>query len=176
MPPGSAKGTYSSILFPPWYLSQHPKHSLISASHTDELAERWGRKVRALINEHERVLGIGLSNASQAAGRWETSFGGEYYAAGVGGSIAGWRGDLILIDDPVKSREAADSPAMRDKAWDWFSGDVVPRLKPGGRIVLIQTRLHEDDLAGRCLEHAKSAGDAWKVISLPAMAATTAQC
>jgi predicted phage terminase large subunit-like protein len=170
MPPGSAKSTYSSVLFPPWYFARHPDHSVIAASHTAELAEKWGRRVRNLINDNQPLLGVGLAASSQAAGRWETNSGGEYFAAGVGGSIAGWRGDLIVIDDPVRSREDADSPTLRDKTWDWFRSDVYPRLKPNGRIALIQTRWHEDDLAGRILEEMKTGGDMWDVISLPAMA------
>jgi predicted phage terminase large subunit-like protein len=170
MPPGSAKSTYSSVLFPPWYFAQHPGDSVIAASHTAELAEKWGRRVRNLIAENERLLGVGLASASQAAGRWETNRSGEYFAAGVGGSIAGWRGDFIVIDDPVRSREDADSGSIREKTWDWFRSDVYPRLKPGGRIALIQTRWHEDDLAGRILEEMKTGGDMWEVISLPAIA------
>ncbi len=85
MPPGSAKSTYCSVLFPPWYLAQHPDHALIAASHTQELAERWGRRVRNLIAEHANTLSLALSVDSSAAGRWETEAGGEYYAAGVGG-------------------------------------------------------------------------------------------
>src|SRR5262249_27998025 len=152
------------------YYANHPSHSVIAASHTAELAEKWGRRVRNLIAEHELALGVGLALSSQAAGRWETDRGGEYYAAGVTGAIAGWRGDLVVIDDRVRSREDAESPTMRDKTWDWYKSDVYPRLKPGGRIVLIQTRWHEDDLAGRCLLEMTAGGDAWDVISLPAIA------
>jgi len=170
MPPGSAKSTYSSVLYVPWYYGQHPDHSIIAGSHTFELAERWGRRVRNLITEHQRILGVGLAQSSQAAGRWETSHGGEYFAAGVNGAIAGWRGDLVLIDDPVRSREDAESPVVRQKTWDWYKSDVYPRLKPRGRIVLIQTRWHEDDLAGRVLHEMSCGGDQWHIISLPAEA------
>jgi predicted phage terminase large subunit-like protein len=170
MPPGSAKSTYASVLFPPFYFSLHPDHSMIAGSHTAELAEKWGRRVRNLIGEHQNLLGVGLAATSQAAGRWETSAGGEYFAAGVQGSVAGWRGDLVVIDDPVRSREDADSPTMRDKTWDWYRADIYPRLKPRARIVLIQTRWHEDDLAGRILAEMAVGGDKWTVISLPAEA------
>ena len=170
MPPGAAKSTYGSILYAPWHLAQHPNHCVIAASHTAELAEKWGRRVRNLIAEHSLVLGVGLSADSQAAGRWDTDAGGEYFAAGVGGAIAGRRADLVVIDDPVRSREDADSELVRDKTWDWYKSDLYTRLKPGGRIVLIQTRWHEDDLAGRLLEDMKAGGDQWEVISLPAIA------
>ncbi len=170
MPPGAAKSTYASILFAPWYLAQHQRHALIAASHTAELAEKWGRRVRNLISEHSLVLGVDLAADSQAAGRWETGSGGEYFAAGVGGAIAGRRADLVVIDDPVRSREDADSELIRDKTWDWYKSDLYTRLKPGGRIVLIQTRWHEDDLAGRLLADQSAGGDQWDVISLPALA------
>lgn len=170
MPPGAAKSTYSSILYAPWYFSQHPQHCVIAASHTAELAEKWGRRVRNLLAENALILGVGLAPDSQAAGRWETDHGGEYFAAGVGGAVAGRRADLVVIDDPIRSREDADSETIRDKTWDWYKSDLYTRLKPGGRIVLIQTRWHEDDLAGRLLEDMKAGGDQWEVISLPALA------
>ena len=170
MPPGAAKSTYASILFAPWYFAHHPDHCVIAASHTAELAEKWGRKVRNMIAEHRLLLGVGLAEDSQAAGRWETSAGGEYFAAGVGGSITGRRADLVIIDDPVRSREDAASETIRDKNWEWYKSDLYTRLKPGGRIVLIQTRWHEDDLAGRILADMETGGDQWDVISLPALA------
>src|SRR5215470_10903827 len=99
MPPGSAKSTYASILFPPWFLARAPQCAIIAASHTTELAEKWGRRIRNLIVEHGPTLGIALAPDSQAAGRWALDAGGEYYAAGVGVGIAGFRADLALIDD-----------------------------------------------------------------------------
>lgn len=165
MPPGSAKSTYASILFPPWFLQREPQASILAASHTIELAEKWGRRVRNLVSEHGTTLGIGLSQDSQAAGRWALSSGGEYYAAGVGTGIAGFRARLGLIDDPVRSRQDADSDLIRDRVWDWYINDFLTRLVPGARKVLIQTRWHEDDLAGRALQH-----EEWEIVSLPALA------
>lgn len=170
MPPGSAKSTYGSMLFPPWHMAQHPDHMVIAASHTHELAARWGRKCRNLVAEHGRVLGIALQDGETAADRWGIVSGGEYFAAGVGGSVTGRRADLVVIDDPVRSREDADSEVMREKTDDWFRSDLLTRMKPGGRIVIIQTRWHEDDLSGRLLERMKAGGDQWRVISLPALA------
>jgi predicted phage terminase large subunit-like protein len=170
MPPGSAKSTYGSILFPAWYLARHPTDSLLAASHTTELAEKWGRRVRNLIEEHGPTLDISIAQDNAAAGRWALGQGGEYYAAGVGVGIAGFRADLAIIDDPVRSREDADSALVREKTWDWFKSDLSTRMKPGGRIVLIQTRWHEDDLAGRLLLSMQKGGDRWDVLSLPAVA------
>jgi len=167
MPPGSAKSTYASILFPAWWFSRHPRSAVIAASHTASLAERFGRRVRNTIAEHAVTTGFGLATDTAAAGRWETNAGGEYYAAGVGGSITGRRADLAIIDDPVKSRQAAESQTHRNHAWDWFRADLLTRLKPGGRVVLIMTRWHEDDLAGRLL---LIEAERWRVLSLPAAA------
>lgn len=167
MPPGSAKSTYASILFPVWWFCRHPRSAVIAASHTAELAEWFGRRVRNTITAHSVTLGFGLAADSAAAGRWETDAGGEYYAAGLGGSITGRRADLAIVDDPVKSREAADSETQRRRAWDWFRADLLTRLKPRGRVVLIMTRWHEDDLAGRLL---LTEADRWHVLSLPALA------
>lgn len=170
MPPGSAKSTYSSILFPPWFFANNPGAAMIAASHTSELAEKWGRRVRNLIADHCFMLGIIPSADSQAAGRWALDSGGEYYAAGVRVGIAGFRADLANIDDPIRSREDADSQQVRDRIWDWYKSDLSPRLKPNARIILTQTRWHEDDLAGRFLEEQSRGGDRWEVVSLPAEA------
>jgi predicted phage terminase large subunit-like protein len=172
MPPGSAKSTYASILFPPWFLGRNPKHSIIGASHAGELAERFGRRVRNLCGsaEFRRIFGFGLSGDNAAAGRWETERGGEYYAVGVDASVTGRRADLGIIDDPVKGRAEADSATTRQRVWDWYKADFWPRLKPGGRIVLILTRWHEDDLAGRLLAEQAVGGEQWDVLALPAEA------
>lgn len=164
MPPGSAKSTYGSVLFPPW-LMQSVATSVLAASHTTELAEKWGRRVRNLVNEHTNELGIAVAPDNMAAGRWALTNGAEYYAAGVGTGIAGFRAGLGLIDDPIRSRQDADSELIRERIWDWYINDFRTRLVPGAAQVLIQTRWHEDDLAGRALQHAD-----WHVISLPAEA------
>lgn len=167
MPPGSAKSTYASVLFPAWYMARHPDHAVIAASHTAELAERFGRRVRNLIAEHSETLGVSLSTDNAAAGRWETTKHGEYFAAGVGGSITGRRADLCIIDDPVKSRQDADSAIVSERAWDWWKADMFTRLKPGAKVVLIMTRWHEDDLGGRLLADMASGGRPWEVLRLP---------
>jgi predicted phage terminase large subunit-like protein len=163
MPPGSAKSTYSSVLFAAWLMQFNA--NVLAASHTTELAEKWGRRVRNLITEHSPVLGVQLAPDSQAAGRWALTTGAEYYAAGVGTGIAGFRAKFGLIDDPIRSRQDADSELIRDRIWDWYINDFRTRLVPNARELLIQTRWHEDDLAGRALNHNK-----WEVISLPALA------
>src|SRR6478609_4764246 len=138
MPPGSAKSTYASKLFPAWLLQRHPTANILAASHTTELAEKWGRWVRNIVKEHSSELGITPSDDSQAAGRWALKSGGEYYAAGVGTGIAGFRAKYGLIDDPVRSRQDADSELIRDRIWDWYINDFRTRLVPGAAEVLIQ--------------------------------------
>lgn len=167
MPPGSAKSTYASVLFPAWWMARHPNTALIAASHTAELAERFGRRVRNLIGERSATLGVTIAADNAAAGRWETSAGGEYFAAGILGPITGRRADLALIDDPVKSRQDADSEVVRDRVWDWYRADLSTRLKPGARVVLIMTRWHEDDLGGRLEADMATGGEPWDILRLP---------
>ena len=169
LPPGSAKSTYTSVEFPPWFIGRNKHSSIIGASHTLDLAERFGRKARNIVasREFKNVFDFGISEDSQAAGKWETTTGAEYFAVGVGGSVTGRRADLGIIDDPVKGREDADSERSRETVWQWYLNDFLTRLKPGARQVLIMTRWHEDDLAGRLLNREASK---WRVISLPMIA------
>lgn len=171
-PPGSAKSSYVSILFPPYYLGKHPHNSIIGASNAGELAERFGRRVRNHVasEEYRNVFGFGVSSNNAAAGRWETELGGEYFAVGVDAAVVGRRANLILLDDLVKGRAEADSPTVRQRIWDWYKADLWPRLKPEGAIVLIMTRWHELDLAGQLLAEQGAGGEQWEVISIPAIA------
>ncbi|MBU6498271.1 MAG: phage terminase large subunit [Rhodospirillales bacterium] len=166
MPPGSAKSTYASVVFPTWWLHRHPRSSVIAASHTAALATHFGRQVRNLIGENGAALGYRLAGDNRAAARFRTSLDGEYFATGLDGPITGRRADLVLIDDPIKSHAEAESAGHRDLVWNWYRSELVSRLKPGGRIALIMTRWHEDDLSGRLLEQ----GDGWHVLRFPALA------
>ncbi|GJE14264.1 hypothetical protein FOHLNKBM_5337 [Methylobacterium longum] len=170
MPPGSGKSIYTNHLFPAWYVARHPERNVLTASHSSELAERFGRKTRNLMVEHEGELGVSLSSDSQAANRWATTAGGEYYAVGVGVGIAGFRADLGIIDDPFGSREDAESRRMRDRVWDWYSDDFSTRLKPGAKKVVMHTRWHDDDLAGRIIRQLDAIARPYRVLSLPAQA------
>lgn len=167
MPPGSAKSTYASVLFPAWYLSRHQQDSVIAVSHGSELAEKFGRAVRNTILEHEATLGISVSTDNASAGQWSTTTGGEYFAAGIGGAITGRRADLALIDDPVKSRKEADSETTSRTNWEWWKSELVTRLKPGARAVLIMTRWSETDLGGYLLDDMRAGGEPWDVLRLP---------
>lgn len=167
MPPGSAKSTYASILFPAWWFIQHPNTSIIAASHTADLATHFGRQVRSLVSEFSPVLGYSLNANSRAASRWQTSNRGEYFATGIRGPMAGRRADLAIIDDPVKSFVDAESAKQRERIWEWYCSDLITRLKPRARIALVTTRWHEEDLAGRLIAQA---GKPWYMIRLPALA------
>jgi predicted phage terminase large subunit-like protein len=172
MPPGSAKSTYASVVFPAWYLLRKPQARVIAACHTESLAAHFGRRVRALVREHGAGLapdgsaGDGLARDDRAAGRFSTRAGASYFAAGVRGPLMGRRADLIVIDDPIKTAAEAESALVREALWDWYRAELTTRLVPGGRIVLAMTRWHEDDLAGRLL----ASGDDWQTLRLPALA------
>jgi len=165
LPPGSAKSTYASRLFPAWWLARHPTSSVISACHTAKLAEDFGRGVRGLLEEHGWRLGLKVRGDTRAAGRFLTEFGGAYFAVGVHGAVTGRRADLALIDDPIRSFADAGNFAAREHLWNWFRSELVTRLKPKGRIILVMTRWHCDDLAGRLIEQG-----GWETLQLPALA------
>ncbi|MBV9756364.1 MAG: phage terminase large subunit [Alphaproteobacteria bacterium] len=170
MPPGAAKSTYASVLFPVWWFTRHPKSTIVAAAHTARLAAHFGRRARNLAAEYSAQLGYRLVRDERAAAGWSTDQGGSYYATGIGGTLIGRRADLVLVDDPVKSQRQAYSFAAREHIWDWFRSDLASRLKPGGRIVLIMTRWHQDDLGGRLLAEQLAGGDTWDCLRLPALA------
>lgn len=172
MPPGSAKSYYANVMFSAYYLGRFPDKKLITASYSQEVADKWGRRVRAIARDEKYtdVFGAALSEESQAAARWALNSGGEYYAVGVGGSVTSFRADLGIIDDPVKGREEADSETIRRKTQEWWQSDFWTRLKPDAGVVLIMTRWHEEDLAGFLLEEMKTGGEKWEVLKLPMLA------
>lgn len=174
LPPGSGKSIYASHHFPAQYISRFPNRRIIHVTHTTDFAEDFGRKVRNTIesDEHQTLFpNVQISSDSRAAGRWGTTNGGEYYATGVGGTVTGKRAHMIIIDDPLRGYNDAESLVVRDNLWNFYGSDLMTRLLPGGVIILIQTRWHLDDLAGRLLAAQSSKGaDQWEVVSLPAIA------
>jgi hypothetical protein len=179
MPPGSAKSTYASVVFPSRYLGAKAGRKVILASYGDDLARKMGRRTRSIIkqNRYQRIFGCGLTAESAAAHEFSLTNGSEYMSCGILGGITGNRANGIIIDDPVKGREQADSPTIRDKTWEAYEADLKTRLIPGGWIVLIQTRWHEDDLAGRILPENWQGesgpilcrdGNVWEVVCLQA--------
>jgi predicted phage terminase large subunit-like protein len=169
-PPGSAKSTYVSVLFPSWYLARYPTHNILAATHSVEFAERWGRRVRNDIALSSATLGVELASDSQAAARWALTSGGEYYGVGAGVGISGFRADLGLGDDFFGNREDAYSETVRQKRWDWYVDDFSARLKPGAKRILMNTRWHEDDVAGRVLQQIEKGIVRGRVICIPAIA------
>lgn len=168
MPPGSAKSTYISKLFPPWFLAQLfriPLRELgiLACSHEAGLATNFGRAARNLVDGNTRWLGYALKKDSRAADQWETTNGGYYQAAGVGAGIAGRRMHLGLIDDFCGSQEEAMSKLFNDKTYDWYINDFVVRLQPFAARVIIANHRNEDDLVGRLLQKEP---EKWKVIRL----------
>jgi hypothetical protein len=164
-PPGAAKSTYTSRIFPAWFMAQRPHLSVILVSHTSELSEVNSVHVQRIVRENESILGYGL--ASDARGNWETTHGGRVRAIGVGGAIVGTRADLIVVDDPIRGRAEAESLLSREHTWDWWTSDLTTRLKPDGVIAFIATPFHQDDLMGRLLGQQ---ANAWRVLRMPAIA------
>ncbi len=173
-PPGHAKSTTVSLNFPAWYMSHFPDKNIIHVTHTQEFAERWGRRIRNQIRSdaHQKVFPrVGIAEDSAAAGRWETNKGGEYFATGVGGTVTGRRADGIVVDDPLRGIEDAESERVREAMWDWYGADLTTRLKPGGWIAIVATRWHLDDLTGRLLAaEDRGEGEKWTRFILPAIA------
>ncbi len=199
MPPRHGKSELASRRFPSWFIGKNPKRDIIAASYNSDLAGDFGREVRNIVGSpgHRVLFPRGaLSRDSKASDRWHTISGGGYAAAGVGTAVTGRGAHVFLIDDPFKDREAADSETNRNRVYGWYMSTAYTRLEGDvardpndpdaylwedegeaieegerfeGAIVLIQTRWHEDDLAGRLLRDAEKGGDEWEVLSLPAI-------
>jgi predicted phage terminase large subunit-like protein len=172
MPPRHTKSEFASYLFPAWMIGKKPNMKIMQATHTADLSIRFGRKVKNLMEtkEYQALFDVRLRSDSKAAYRWETDDGGEYYAAGVGGNIAGRGADLFIVDDPHSEQDAM-SPTALENAWDWYTSGPRQRLQPGGAIILVMTRWGENDLTARLLKQAARdpKADQWEVIELPAI-------
>ena len=173
MPPRHSKSEFASYLMPAWFLGRNPKLKIIQATHNTELAVRFGRKVRDLLDDpayKDIFPKTGLKEDSKSAGRWSTSVGGEYFAAGVGAAVTGRGADLFIIDDPHSEQDALSESAF-DNAYEWYTSGPRQRLQPGGSIILVMTRWGKKDLTGRLL--AAQSGDAmsdqWEVVEFPAI-------
>ena len=171
LPPRHSKSEIGSIQFPAWLMGRNRDRNIIEASHTADLATDFGRQTRNLVSspEYQNIFpGVTLAEDSEAKGKWNTNGRGAYNAVGVGGSATGKGADVFIIDDPVKDRKSADSQVVRDSTYSWYRSVVRTRLSPNGAIVVIETRWHDQDLAGSILRDAKP-GE-WEIISLPAIA------
>jgi predicted phage terminase large subunit-like protein len=172
MPPRHTKSEFSSYLLPAFIMGRKPKTKIIQATHTGELAVRFGRKVRNLMDteEYKQVFSdVALRADSKAAGRWDTDHGGEYFAVGVGGAMTGRGADLLIIDDPHSEQDALSELAM-ENAWDWYTSGPRQRLQPGGAIVIVMTRWNTKDLTAKLVKAQSShKADRWEIIEFPAV-------
>jgi len=176
MPPRHTKSEFASYLLPSWFLGKFPGKKVIQTSHTAELAVGFGRKVRNLVDSevyNSIFPELSLQADSKAAGRWNTSKGGDYFAIGVGGAVTGKGADLLIIDDPHSEQEAAlaaVNPDIYDKVYEWYTSGPRQRLQPGGAIVIVMTRWAQRDLTGQVLKNAALRGETdWEVIEFPAI-------
>jgi predicted phage terminase large subunit-like protein len=171
MPPRHTKSEFASFLLPAWMIGRRPKLKIIQSTHTTELAVRFGRKAKTLMDmpEYKEIFPTRLREDSQAAGKWETEQGGEYYAAGVGSAITGRGADLLIIDDPHSEQDALNVDAL-ERAHEWYTSGPRQRLQPGGAIVLVMTRWNTKDLTGSLLrESGNLKSDKWELIEFPAI-------
>ena len=172
MPPRHTKSEFASTFFPSFIMGKKPKMKIMQTTHTGELAVRFGRKVRNLMDQKEYkdvFPEVKLQADNKSAGRWETNKGGEYFAAGVGGAVTGRGADLLIIDDPHSEQDAL-SPNALESAWEWYTSGPRQRLQPGGAIVLVMTRWSSIDLTAKLLDSQKEAlADQWEMIEFPAI-------
>ena len=177
MPPRHTKAEFASYLFPAWFLGKYPQKKVIQTAHTAELAVGFGRKVRNLFENQDFkdiFPDIDLSTDSKAAGRWNTSKGGDYFAIGVGGAVTGKGADVLIIDDPHSEQDAAVgayNPEVFDKVYEWYTSGPRQRLQPGGAIIIVMTRWSTRDLTGQIIKKSieREGSDDWELIELPAI-------
>ena len=177
MPPRHTKSEFASYLFPAWFLGKYPQKKVIQTAHTAELAVGFGRKVRNLFENQDFkdiFPDIDLSTDSKAAGRWNTSKGGDYFAIGVGGAVTGKGADVLIIDDPHSEQDAAVgayNPEVFDKVYEWYTSGPRQRLQPGGAIIIVMTRWSTRDLTGQIIKKSieREGSDDWELIELPAI-------
>lgn len=175
MPPRHGKSELASKRFPTWCAGRHPNWQVIFATYSQEFGEDFGKKVREIIKTEtfrQVFPDLYLKPGSAASDRLELHGDGILVFTGIGGAVTGRGADLLIIDDPVKNREEAESPANRNRIWEWFTSTAFTRLMPGGRIVIIMTRWHEDDLVGRIFNPdftPREQADKWLVLELPAV-------
>jgi len=172
MPPRHTKSEFASYLFPAWVMGRVPYTKIIQATHTAELAVGFGRKVKNLLDSEiyrDVFPDMELARDAKASGRWSTNEGGEYYAVGVGGALAGRGANLCIIDDPVSEQDAL-SPTALDNIYEWYTSGPRQRLQPGGSIIIVMTRWSIRDLTAKVLQkQAEGGADQWEVVEFPAI-------
>lgn len=170
-PPQEGKSTRTACWYPLWRLAHDPSLRIAIISYNQQKALRWGKWLRRMIEKHPE-LGIHLEPGSRAGDRWETTAGGRVLAVGINGGLTGEPVDEMIIDDPVEGRAEAESKVYRDRAWDWWESNAMTRASSRFKVVLMMTRWHADDLAGRLI---KNEPGKWKVLRIPAIREDTAE-
>lgn len=180
LPPGSAKSTYASVVFPTWAMGKTPGYQIILTSYGSDLAKKHGRRARQIVGsaEYRSIFETGISQGNKAADDWSCENGSEYMSCGILSGITGNRANGVVLDDPIKGRAEADSETIRERTWDAYQDDLLTRLKPGGWQIMILTRWHEDDPAGRILPEkyagesgwitSRADGQKWYILCCPA--------
>jgi predicted phage terminase large subunit-like protein len=179
MPPGSAKSTYGSVVAPSWIMGKIPNYRMIGVSYGSDMARKFGRRTRSIIKQRKytTLFGTGLSSESAAADEWALGNGSEYMSGGILSGITGNRADCVVVDDPFKGRQDADSEVIRERTIAEYQESVLTRLKPGGSLIIINTRWHNGDLSGSILPENYNGesgiirgrdGEDWEVICLAA--------
>ena len=163
MGPGTAKSTYATVAFPTWYIGKRKNRHIGSLSYGDILCRQFGSKCLQLAasEDYEKIFGTSMPSRRAASLEWTLPTGSTYFASGILGGVTGRRLHGVVIDDPIKGRQDADSETMRNKTWEAYKSDVRTRLLPKGFIILIQTRWHEDDVAGRLLPKGYNGESGW---------------
>lgn len=171
MPPRHSKSLHVSENLPAWYLGNFPDNRIILACHTQELASTFSRRIRNKLNHPLWPFeGVAVADDKASVKAWDIGgHQGGLYAVGVGGSPTGHGANLIIIDDPIKNAQAADSQTFRDELWEWYTGTIRTRLEPGGVIIVTATRWHEDDLTGRLILEQSKGGEVWEEVHMPAV-------
>lgn len=188
MPPRFTKSQLTSVMLPSWFLGRSPKQKVIQVSNTENLASGFGRQVRNILSGesladgvdayHEIFPNITLAKDSQAAAGWHTNYGGEYFAIGTGGKVAGKGANIAIVDDPhseQEARQAESNPDIFDSVYEWYTSGIRQRLQPGGTLIIVMQRWAKRDLTGQLLrrmateQEAREPSDKWEVIELPAI-------
>lgn len=171
MPPRHGKSTLCTVGFPAWYLGRNPTKEVITVSYSAELAQDFGAKTRDIVNGdvYKAIFNVSLKEDEQGKAKWKTNKGGSYTSVGVGGSVTGRGANFLIFDDPIKNREEAESETYRQRVWDFFTSTAFTRLEPNGVAIVILTRWHVDDLAGRILAN-EELKNRTKIIHFPAIA------
>lgn len=172
LPPRHGKSTLASVLFPAWYLGKHPNKEVITVSYSSDLSTDFGEKTRDVLraSSYQSMFNTKIKQDSDSKQKWKTENGGSYTSVGLGGPITGRGANLLIIDDPIKNSEEALSEVYREKVWNYYTSTLYTRLEKDAAVILILTRWHQDDLAGRLIDAMDNGSEPWTIVRYPAIA------